>query len=37
MEQYKVILVVDEAEFIDIMEEKIRWGVRKTASRHLNW
>ena len=45
MEQYKVILVDDEAEVIDIMEAKIRWselgfevvGVRKTASRHLNW
>ena len=45
MEQYKVILVDDEAEVIDIMEAKIRWseldlklwGVRKTSSRHLNW
>lgn len=45
MEQYKVILVDDEAEVIDIMEAKIRWselgfevvGSAKTASRHLNW
>ena len=26
MEQYKVILVDDEAEVIDIMEAKIRWS-----------
>ena len=45
MEQYKVILVDDEAEVIDIMEAKIRWselgfevvGSAKTVSRHLNW
>ena len=27
MEQYKVILVDDEVEVIDVMKKKIRWNV----------
>lgn len=29
MEQYKVILVDDEVEVIDVMKKKIRWNVSR--------